>query len=70
MKCKIEDVGLSSFWLYNKKDHWFENFFEEEYEAFINLQSNKNMIIQKADKGNSVIVIDRCQWNGEATKWL
>ena len=55
MKSKIKDVGLSFFRLNNKKDHGFENLSEEEYEAFINLQSNKNIVIQKADKGNSVI---------------
>ena len=59
LKSKIKDVGLSSFRLYNKKDHCFENLTEDEYEAFLNLKSNKNIIIQKADKGNSVVVIDR-----------
>ena len=54
-KSKIKDVGLSSFRLYNKKDHRFENLTEDEYEAFLNLKSNKNIIIQKADKGNSVV---------------
>ena len=59
LKSKIKDVGLSSFRLYNKKDHCFENLTEDEYEAFLNLKSNKNIIIQKVDKGNSVVVIDR-----------
>ena len=62
MKSKIKDTGLSSFRLYNKKDHQFENLSEEEYKAFINLQSNKNIIIHKADKGNWVVVIDRLSY--------
>ena len=57
LKCKIKDAGLSFFRLYNKTDHQFENVSAEEYEAFINLQSNKNIITQKADKDNSVGVI-------------
>ena len=59
MKSKIKDIGLSSFRLYNKKDHRFENLSKEEYEAFINLKKNKSIIIQKADKGNGVVIIDR-----------
>ena len=62
LKSKIKDVGLSSFGLYNKKDHRFENLTEDEYEAFLNLRSNKNTIIQKPDKGNSVVVIDRLKY--------
>lgn len=44
--------------MFSKKGHRFENLSEQEYKAFINLQGNKNIIIQKADKGNSVVVID------------
>ena len=62
LKSKIKDVGLSSFRLYNKKDDRFENLTEDEYEAFFNLKSNKNIIIQKADKGNSAAVIDRLKY--------
>ena len=54
-----KDVGLSSFRLYNKKDHRSENLTEDEYEAFLDLKSNRNKIIQKAHKGNSVVVTDR-----------
>ena len=57
LKSKVKDISLSSFRFYNKKDHRFENLTEDEYEAFLNLKSNKNIIIQKADKGNSVVVI-------------
>ena len=69
LKSKIKDVGLSSFRFYNKGDHGFENLYEE-YEAFLNLQSNKNIIIQKADKGNSVVVIDRLSYINEMEKLL
>ena len=55
LKSKTKDVGLSSF----RKD---ENLTEDEYEAFLNLKSNKNIIIQKADKRNSVAVVDRLKY--------
>ena len=57
MKSKSKDVGLSSFRFYNKKDHRFENLSEEEYEAFIKVQSKKDINIQKADKGNNSVVV-------------
>ena len=59
LKSKIKDVGLSSLRLYNKKDHRFENISEKEFNAFSNLKNNKNIVIQKADKGNSVVILDR-----------
>ena len=61
-KSKTKDVGLSSFRLFNKKDHRFESLTEDEYEAFLNLKSNANIIIQNAGKGNSVVVIDRLKY--------
>ena len=59
LKSKIKDVGLSSCRIYNKKDQCFENLSQEEYDTLINLRNNKNTIIQKADKGNTVVIIDR-----------
>ena len=62
LKSKIKDIGISSFRLYNKKDHWFEKLSKEECEAFINLKNNKSVIIQKAHKGNIVVIIDRMSY--------
>ena len=58
LKSKKKDVGLSSYRIYNKKDNRFENLSREEYDTFINLSNNKNIIIRKADKGNTVVIID------------
>ena len=69
LKSKIKDVGLS-YRIYNKKDHRYENLSQEEYDAFINLSNNKNIIIQKADKGNTVVIIDRANYIKEMEKIL
>ena len=58
IQSKIKDIILSSFRLCNKKDDLSENLSEEEYGAFIQLSSNKNIIIQKADRGNTVVILD------------
>ena len=59
LKSRIRDIGLSSFSLYNKKDHRFENLSKEEHAAFLSLLNNDTIIIQKADKGNTVVIVDK-----------
>ena len=70
LKSKIKDIGLSSLRFYNKKDHKFDNLTKEECEAFLNLKNNKNIIIQKLDKGNSVVVNDRHSYINKMEKFL
>ena len=70
LKSRIRDVGLSSFSVYNKKDHRFENLNKEEYAAFLNLSSNNSIIIQKADKGNTVVILDKIDYIKEMEELL
>ena len=70
LKSKIKDVGLSSYRIYNKRDHRYENLSQEEYDTFINLSNSKNIIIQKADKGNTVVIIDQANYIKEMEKML
>ena len=42
-----------------KKDHRFENLSDEEYQAFLSLSKNNDIIIEKADKGNAVLFLDK-----------
>ena len=69
-KCKIKDVGLSSFRLYIKKDYRFENLTKDEYMAFLSLKSNNNIIIQKVDEVNTVVILDRASYLFEMEKLL
>ena len=62
LKSKIKDVGFSSYRVSNKKDHRYENLSPEEYDAFVNLNNNKGLIIQKADKRNTVVLLDRSSY--------
>ena len=62
LKSKIKDVGLSSYRVYNKKDYRYENPSPEECDAFVNLSNNKGLIIQKADKVNTVVLLGRSSY--------
>ena len=62
LKSRLRDIGLSTIRLYNKKDHRFENLNQTEYEAFLGLVGNDTIIIQKADKGNTVVIVDRSSY--------
>ena len=55
VKTKIKDAALSSFRFYNANVP--QNLSEEELEALDRLSKNKNLVVQKADKGNSVVLV-------------
>lgn len=59
IKSKIKDISLSAFILCNKIVDGFEDLSEEKYGAFIQLRHYKNMISQKAEKGNVVVILDQ-----------
>ena len=67
---KSKDAKLSSNRVYNEKNYHYRNFSQEEYDALINLINNKNIIIQKTDKGNTVVIIDRANYLTEMQKIL
>ena len=56
-KTKIKDVPLSSFCFYNANVP--QNLSDEVLVALHRLSKNKNVVVQKADKGNSVVLVDR-----------
>ena len=57
VKTKIKDAALSSFRFYNTNVP--QNLSDEEFTALENLSKNNNLVVQKADKGNSVVLVDR-----------
>ena len=57
VKMKTKETALSSFRQYNKNPQ--QNLSKEELTALTNLSKNKDIIIQKSDKGNSVVIVDK-----------
>ena len=58
-KTRLKDISISSYHNYNKGNHKLENISQEEYDALLELKNNENIIIQKADKGNLVVILDK-----------
>ena len=56
-KAKTKEAALSSCWTYNSSVS--QNLSKDEFIAFLNLSKNKDLIIQKSDKENSVVTVDR-----------
>ena len=60
LKTEIKREAYSSFDNYN---FWNElNISKEEYLALKGLSSNKNIILQKVDKGNSVVLVNKVDY--------
>ena len=57
VKTKIKDAALSSFRFYNANIP--QNLSDEELEALEKLSKDNNLVVQKADKGNSVVLVDK-----------
>ena len=57
IKTKIKDLALTSFCNYNANIP--QHLSNEEFEALKNLSANCNLIIQKVDKGNSFVLVEK-----------
>ena len=58
VKAKTKEAALSFYRYYNNNVP-NNNLSKEVFIALQNLSKNKNLIIQKSDKGNSVVIVDR-----------
>ena len=57
LKTKTKETALSSFRQYSKSPQ--QNLSKEELAALASLSKNKDIVIQKSDKGNSVVIFDK-----------
>ena len=59
LKSKLKEEPLSSFYDYNGQNNKPSNLTSEEFQSLQKLANNNDIIIQKSDKGNSIVLIDR-----------
>ena len=58
IKSKLLDTAFTSYNFFQRKRP-VSNLSEAELNALENLTKNKNLVIQKADKGNTVVIINK-----------
>ena len=61
-KSELRNMGYSTLRFYNQKKKKLENISEDEWNALKELTSLDNIIIQKADKGNVIVLADKISY--------
>ena len=61
IKVRLLDTALTSYQNFSSDKDPPENL-TPEFKALTCLSKNKNIVIQKADKGNTVVILDKCSY--------
>ena len=69
LKSRLKYLAFSSFKTYNSSRKP-NNLTPEEFESLLDLSKNKDVVIQKSDKGNSVVSIDKIIYTNGIKKLL
>ena len=62
MKTGLLDTALSSYESFSSDQSPFENLTVSEFKASRHLSKNKNIVIQKADKDNTIVILDKISY--------
>ena len=62
VKNKLKDIASSSFEKHNLDPDKFSNLNEEERLCLRRLSTNKDIVIQKSDKGNAVVILNKSDY--------
>ena len=61
-KSKLKTLSFTSLRFYNRKKKKLENISQDEHAALKELAALENLIIQKADKGNVIVLVDKADY--------
>ena len=62
IKARLLDTALTSYQKFSSDKNPLENLTPSEFKALKRLSKNKKIVIQKADKGNTVVILDKCSY--------
>ena len=62
IKTRLRDTELTSYKNFSSGREPPENLTSSEFKALKRLSKNKDIVIQKADKGNTVVILDKCSY--------
>ena len=68
VKARNKEASLSSYQNYNK--NLLQYLSKEEFLAIQNLRKNKNIVIQKSERGNSVVIFNKADYLDKMEKLL
>ena len=64
IQTRLLDIALTSYQNVFSDRDLPENLTSSEFKALKRLSKNKDIVIQKADKGNAVVILDKCSYIG------
>ena len=62
IKARLLDTALTSYQNFSRDREPSENLTSSEFKALQHLSKNKDIVIQKADKGNTVVILGKCSY--------
>ena len=62
IQTRLLDIALTSYQNVFSDRDLPENLTSSEFKALKRLSKNKDIVIQKADKGNAVVILDKCSY--------
>ena len=62
MKTRLFDTTLSSYESFSSDQSPSENLTASEFKALRHLSKNKNIVVQMADKGNTIVMLDKISY--------
>ena len=62
IKARLLDTALSSYESFSRDQSPTENLTASEFKALSHLSKNKTIVIQKADKGNTIVILDKISY--------
>ena len=64
MKARLLDTALVSYESFTNDTSPSENLTTSEFKALVNLFKIQNIVIQKGDKGNIIVILDKISYIG------
>ena len=59
VKARLQDTSFTSYSAFNKDNSPPSNLSNNEFESLCKLKNKDNLVIQKADKGNTIVILDK-----------
>ena len=59
VKARLQNTAFTSYSAFNKDNSLYSNFNKDEFESLWKLKNENNLVIQKANKGSTIVILDK-----------